>query len=50
MENGFETAALNVIRKNWGPMAAVGNGTFWEQFQQNAGTMCQPGVLLPRMC
>ena len=40
MENGFETAALNVMRKNWGPMAATGNDTFWEQFQENAGTSC----------
>jgi alpha-L-rhamnosidase len=40
MDKGFETAALNTMRKNWGPMAATGNGTFWEQFTQNGGTSC----------
>jgi alpha-L-rhamnosidase len=47
MDNGFETTALNVMRKNWGPMAATGNGTFWEQFTQNAGTSCHAGSAAP---
>ncbi len=38
--NGFERQAMDVIRRNWGPMALTGNGTFWEQFTQNAGTSC----------
>lgn len=38
--NGFENEALETIRRNWGPMAAVGNGTMWEQFTQNGGTSC----------
>lgn len=36
--NGFENEALEIIRKRWGPMAAVGNGTMWEQFTQYGGT------------
>ena len=38
--NGFENEALETIRRNWGPMAAVGNGTMWEQFKQYGGTSC----------
>lgn len=38
--HGHEGAALELIRKGWGPMAAEGNGTFWEHFTENAGTSC----------
>ncbi|MGC9198504.1 MAG: family 78 glycoside hydrolase catalytic domain [Acidobacteriaceae bacterium] len=38
--NGFEDMALETIRRNWGPMAAAGNGTMWEQFKQLGGSSC----------
>lgn len=40
VDNGFEDEALEFIRRNWGPMASEGNGTFWEQFVENGGTSC----------
>jgi hypothetical protein len=44
---GFEQQALDFIRRKWGPMAGTGNGTFWEQFTESAGTSCHAWSAAP---
>lgn len=39
-ENGKAAEVRHYIEKFWGPMAKVGNDTFWENFSQTAGTSC----------
>ncbi len=39
-EQGQAAEMRHYIEKFWGPMAKVGNDTFWEDFSQQAGTSC----------
>ncbi|HEX8712512.1 MAG TPA: family 78 glycoside hydrolase catalytic domain [Terracidiphilus sp.] len=53
-KSGWGATAIQEIERFWGPMRAVGNGTFWEQFKQANGTSCHawsatPTYILSRM-
>ncbi len=53
-KSGNANQARKFIEKLWGPMAAAGNNTFWEQFVQRNGTSCHawsaaPTYILSRM-
>ncbi len=44
---GRARAAREIIERLWGPMAKVGNDTFWENFVQSAGTSCHAWSAAP---
>lgn len=46
-EQGDAATARRIIEKHWGPMAAVGNDTFWENFIQTTGTSCHAWSAAP---
>jgi alpha-L-rhamnosidase len=46
-EHGDAAAVRRYIEKFWGPMAAVGNDTFWENFVQSSGTSCHAWSAAP---
>ncbi|MGH9351698.1 MAG: alpha-L-rhamnosidase C-terminal domain-containing protein, partial [Terriglobia bacterium] len=46
-EHGDAAAVRRLIEKFWGPMAAAGNDTFWEDFIQQAGTSCHAWSAAP---
>jgi alpha-L-rhamnosidase len=46
-EHGGAAAVRRYIKKFWGPMVAVGNGTFWENFVQASGTSCHAWSAAP---
>jgi hypothetical protein len=46
-EHGYVQAARSIIETLWGPMAAAGNDTFWERFEQSEGTSCHAWSAAP---
>jgi Bacterial alpha-L-rhamnosidase C-terminal domain len=46
-EQGRSIEMLRLIEKYWGPMAKVGNYTFWENFTQGSGTSCHAWSAAP---
>ncbi|HVA01400.1 MAG TPA: alpha-L-rhamnosidase N-terminal domain-containing protein [Terriglobia bacterium] len=46
-EQGDAQAVRKFIENLWGPMAAAGNDTFWEQFVQRNGTSCHAWSAAP---
>lgn len=46
-KEGDAATARRIIEKYWGPMAAAGNDTFWENFIQTAGTSCHAWSAAP---
>lgn len=46
-KSGMGATAIQEIERFWGPMRAVGNGTFWEQFKQANGTSCHAWSATP---
>ncbi len=46
-EHGGAATVRQYIEKFWGPMAAAGNDTFWENFVQASGTSCHAWSAAP---
>lgn len=46
-QHGNAEMVRKYIEKFWGPMAAAGNGTFWENFIQKTGTSCHAWSAAP---
>lgn len=46
-KHGDAKTVRRYIEKFWGPMAAVGNDTFWEDFVQASGTSCHAWSAAP---
>ncbi|HTV54530.1 MAG TPA: alpha-L-rhamnosidase N-terminal domain-containing protein, partial [Terriglobia bacterium] len=46
-QHGDVAAVRQYIEKFWGPMAAAGNDTFWENFVQASGTSCHAWSAAP---
>ncbi len=44
---GRASAVRDIIERLWGPMAKVGNDTFWENFVQAVGTSCHAWSAAP---